>query len=56
MRPLNVAENENYKYLGVLEADDIKHSKMKDRIQKEYFHRVKTILKSKSKGEIRSKQ
>ena len=31
MRSLNVDENENCKYPGVLEADDIKHSKMKDR-------------------------
>ena len=46
MRSLNVDENENYKYLGVLEADDVKHSKMKDRIQKEYFRTVKTILNS----------
>ena len=46
MRSLNVDENENYKYLGALEADDVKHSKMKDRIQKEYFRTVKTILNS----------
>ena len=46
MRSLNVDENENYKYLGVLEAGDVKHSKMKDRIQKEYFRTVKTILNS----------
>ena len=46
MRSLNVDENENYKYLGVLEADDVKHSKMNDRIQKEYFRTVKTILNS----------
>ena len=46
MRSLNVGENENYKYLGVLEADDVKHSKRKDTIQKEYFRTVKTILNS----------
>ena len=46
MRSLNVDENGDYKYLGVLEADDVKHSKMKDRIQKEYFRSVKTILNS----------
>ena len=46
MRSLNVDENENYKYLRVLEADDVKHSEMKDRIQKEYFRTVKTILNS----------
>lgn len=27
-------ENEDYKYLGVLEADDIKHKKMKVRSEK----------------------
>ena len=46
MRSLNVDENENYKYLGVLEADDVKHSKIKDSIQKEYFRTLKTILNS----------
>ena len=46
MRSLNVDENENYKYLGMLEADDIKHSKMNARIQKEYFRTVNTILNS----------
>lgn len=30
----------------VLEADGMKHSEMKEKIQKEYFRRVKTILKS----------
>ena len=40
MRSLNVDENESYKYLGLLEANDIKHSKTNDRIQKEYFRRV----------------
>lgn len=34
----------------VLEADDMKHSEMKEKIQKEYFRRVKTILKSKLKA------
>lgn len=30
----------------VLEADDMKHTEMKEKIQKEYFRRVKTTLKS----------
>ena len=32
--------------LGCLEADDVKHSKMKDSIEKEYFRTVKRILNS----------
>ena len=40
MRSLNVDENKNYKYFGVLEADDVKQSEMKERIQEEYFRRV----------------
>mgnify|MGYP001794065188 FL=1 len=40
-------DNEEYKYLGILEADDIKHEKMKDKIFKEYSDRVKRVLKSK---------
>ena len=30
-----LAENETYKYLGILEADTIKRVKMKDKIQKQ---------------------
>ena len=32
-----------YKYLGILEANDIMHSEMKDKIQKEYFRRVRQL-------------
>ena len=32
-----LAENETYKYLGILEADTIKQVKMKNKIQKEYL-------------------
>ena len=41
---------ESYKYLGILEADDIKHQKMKQLIQNEYYRRVRKILKSKLNG------
>ena len=41
---------EGYKYLGVLEADGMKDSKMKDKITKEYFRRIRVILKSKLNG------
>ena len=40
-------ENDGYKYLGILESDMIKNSEMKEKIKKEYFRRVKLILKSK---------
>ena len=43
IQSLNVDENKNYKYFGVLEADDVKHSEMKERIQEKYFCRVKTV-------------
>ena len=36
-----------YKYLGILESDTIKSQEMKIAIRKEYFSRVKAILKSK---------
>ena len=35
-----------YKYLGILEADDIKDTEMKEKIRSEYVRRVKKILKS----------
>ena len=35
-----------YKYLGVDESDGIQHSKMKDKIRKEYFRRVRLILRT----------
>ena len=41
---------DGYKYLGVLEADDIRHMEMKETVQKEYFRRIRKILKSKLNG------
>ena len=40
-----LAENETYKYLGILEADTIKQVKMKDKIQREYLRRTRKLLK-----------
>ena len=40
-------EEGGYKYLGILEADDVKHEEMKGQIKKEYIRRVRNILKSK---------
>ena len=40
------AENETYKYLGILEADTIKQAEMKNKIQKEYL-RTRKLLETK---------
>ena len=42
-----LAENETYKYLGILEADTIKQVEMKDKIQKEYLRRTWKLLETK---------
>ena len=41
------AENEAYKYLGILEADTIKQAEMKEKIQKEYLRRTRKLLETK---------
>ena len=42
-----LAENETYKYLGIVEADTIKQVEMKDKIQKEYIRRTRKLLETK---------
>ena len=42
-----LAENETYKYLGILEADTIKQVKMKEKIQKEYLRRSRKLHETK---------
>ena len=37
---------ENYKYLGVTEGDGIQHSSMREKIRKECFRRMRSILRS----------
>ena len=39
-----LAENETYKYLGILKADTIKQVEMSDKIQKEYLRRTRKLL------------
>ena len=34
------------KYLGINEGDGIQHSKMQEKIRKEYYRRIKMVLKS----------
>ena len=42
-----LAENETYKYLGILKADTIKQVEMKNKIQKEYLRRTIKLLETK---------
>ena len=44
---------ESYKYLGVTEGDGIQHSSMREKIRKEYFRRVRSILTSELKAHNR---
>ena len=43
----SVKDGESYKYLGMLQADQIKHHEMKDKVMKEYKRRVREILETK---------
>ncbi|XP_071491881.1 uncharacterized protein [Diadema antillarum] len=46
----SLEEGENYKYLGVLESDDVSNNAIKVSVTKEYFSRVKSVLKSHLNG------
>ena len=46
-----VTDEEWYKYLGIIEKDDVCQEKMKEKVQKEYYKRVRAVLKSKLNGE-----
>ena len=50
IRAMNDGDVDAYKYLRVLEGDEIKHTDKKRRIEKEYFRRVRKILKSRLNG------
>ena len=41
-----IENREGYKYLGILETDGFKNLEMKERVRKNYFRRIKKILKS----------
>ena len=45
--------DKGYKYLGILEANDIMHTEMKNKIQKEYYRRVRQLTLSKLNDENR---
>ena len=42
--------NEIYKYLGILQVDDIKNTQVKKKTKNEYKKRMRKILKSKLNG------
>ena len=44
-------EEEGYKYLEILEVDDLQHTVMKERFFAEYFRRLKKVLSSKLNGQ-----
>ncbi|XP_078348127.1 uncharacterized protein LOC144633190 isoform X1 [Oculina patagonica] len=39
-------QENTYKYLGVDESDGIQHAKMKEKVRKEYYRRVRMVLKT----------
>jgi len=43
-------QEETYKYLGVDESDGIQHSKMKEKVRREYYRRVRLVLQSELNG------
>ena len=47
---IKIIEDEGYKYLEILEMDEIKEEAMKNRFKKEYLSRLRLILKSKLNG------
>ena len=46
----SLEEGESYNYLGILEADRLLGEQMKLKVSKEYFSRLKKVLKSKLNG------
>ena len=46
----SLQEGKSYKYIGILEADRFLGEEMKLKVSKEYFRRLKKVLKSKWNG------
>ncbi len=42
-----LGEKENYKYQGILEADNIKQTEMKENLRKEYLRSTRKLLETK---------
>ena len=43
-------EGDSYKYLGVIQANGIKHYEMKEKVKTEYYRRMRKILETKLNG------
>ena len=43
-------QDSGYRYLGVDESDGIQHTKMKEKIRKEYYRRVRLTVRSELNG------
>ena len=46
----SMEQSEGYKYLGILQSDDIKNKDMKRKTKNEYFRRVRKVLKASLNG------
>ena len=44
-------EGDSYKYLGVIQADGMKHHEIKEKVKTVYYRRVRKILETKLNGE-----
>ena len=42
----DLEQDSTYKYLGINEGDGIQHGKMKEKIRKEYYRRIRLVLRS----------
>ena len=42
----SLEQSEGYKYLGILQSDDINNKEMKQIAKKEYFRKVRKLLKA----------
>ena len=43
----SLVEGESYKYLGVLEVDEVMVNEMKNKVKEEYYRRVRKVLETK---------
>ena len=44
---MKTIDDEGYKYLGILELDEIMEERMKNKFMNEYYRRLRLVLKSK---------
>ena len=46
----SLKDGESYRYLGVLEADEVMVNEIKDKVKKELYRRVRKVLETKLKS------